>query len=130
MGTPENFTSNEDGEYAFYRNTKEDDVYLDDAFCIQYNMTQDDTTCAKHMDPSDITINMCLEKSNDVIGSEVVFYGTQKLVNNNVINNDQSNLQNKNNKTTTTQNEDYCCDNNHDNQYEFMLIKKKVIVQY
>jgi len=103
--TPMNFTS-EDGEYAFYRNIKEDpdfpfdqilkeeifdtlkanfgvskteDVYLDDAFCIQYNMSYDDTTCAKHMDPSDITVNMCFEKSKDVTGSQVVFYGTQQL---------------------------------------------------
>jgi len=52
---------------------------LDDAFCIHYNTEQDDTTCAKHMDPSDITVNMCLEKSDDVTGSEVKFYGTQSL---------------------------------------------------
>ena len=54
---------------------------LDDAFCIQYNMSQDDTTCAKHMDPSDITVNICLEKTMDCVGSQVVFYGRQDLKN-------------------------------------------------
>ena len=56
-------------------------IRLDDAFCIHYNTNQSDTTCAKHMDPSDITVNLCLEKSDDVIGSEVLFYGTQSLAN-------------------------------------------------
>ena len=104
--TPLN-TFAEDGEYAFYRNiidheffpfdkiidaiaptieayfdvnnTKED-LRLDDAFCIMYDASlHDDTTGKKHMDPSDITVNICFEKSKDVIGSEVLFYGRQNL---------------------------------------------------
>merc|ERR1712071_685883 len=80
--TPLNFTSEGDNEYAFYRNILDDpdfpfgdildssigdaikkyfgenvkdlhkDLRLDDAFCIHYNMSQKDTTCAKHRDPS------------------------------------------------------------------------------
>jgi hypothetical protein len=64
-----------------------DDIKLDDAFCVHYNMDQIDTTGAKHMDPSDITINICLEKSDHCSGSNVMFYGTKKLkTNNNDIN--------------------------------------------
>eukprot|EP00978_Attheya_sp_CCMP212_P027647 scaffold93104_cov42-Attheya_sp.AAC.1 len=94
--TPMNAAS-EDGEYAFYRNIVDEPNFpfdmlhkdladrfplfatlqLDDAFCIQYNTAQDDTTCAKHMDPSDVTVNMCLEKTADTTGSHVLFYGTQ-----------------------------------------------------
>jgi hypothetical protein len=96
-----------DGAYAFYKNILEEpdfpfdailkseigksiarhfgianltEIRLDDAFCVHYNMSQDDTSGAKHTDPSDITVNMCLEKSEDVQGSEVLFYGTQCLV--------------------------------------------------
>lgn len=95
----------EDGEYAFYRNIMEEpdfpfdailqesdigkaiarhfcaleEIRLDDAFCIHYNMEQDDTSGAKHTDPSDITVNMCLEKTADMQGSEVLFYGTNSL---------------------------------------------------
>jgi hypothetical protein len=94
----------EDGEYAFYRNIMEEtdfpfnailqsdigkaiarhfcpceEIRLDDAFCIHYNMEQDDTAGAKHTDPSDITVNMCLEKTADTQGSEVLFYGTHSL---------------------------------------------------
>jgi len=98
----------QDNEYAFYRNILEDEpdfpfddvlhsaigsaiqryfgiedvkkeIRLDDAFCVHYNTEQCDTTCAKHVDPSDITVNLCLEKSEDVKGSMVMFYGTQKL---------------------------------------------------
>jgi hypothetical protein len=61
--------------------TKLDEVRLDDAFCVHYNMEQEDSSGAKHMDPSDITVNMCLEKTEDVEGSEVVFYGTKTLEN-------------------------------------------------
>jgi hypothetical protein len=97
-----------DGEYAFYRNILEepnfpfnaildeesavgksllryfavknlDDIHLDDAFCVHYNMDQEDTTGARHMDPSDITVNMCLEKTKDAEGSQVLFYGTKAL---------------------------------------------------
>lgn len=56
-----------------------DELRLDDAFCVHYNMDQDDTTGAKHMDPSDITINICLETTQDIQGSQVLFYGTQSL---------------------------------------------------
>lgn len=131
--TPMNTTS-EDGEYAFYRNIKEDtdndtfpfdaiikedvyntlkmhfniddpdnDIYLDDAFCIQYNMKFDDTTCAKHMDPSDITINICLESDN-VTGSQVVFYGVQTL----------------DNVTATS-----TSDNDDNDEYEFLVDQKE-----
>lgn len=55
------------------------ELRLDDAFCVHYNMDQDDTSGAKHMDPSDITINMCLEKSHDTRGSYVLFHGTKQL---------------------------------------------------
>ena len=54
-------------------------LQLDDAFCVHYNMNQADTTGAKHMDPSDITINMCLEKDSNTKGSYVMFHGTRKL---------------------------------------------------
>mmetsp|Transcript_8355 Transcript_8355/g.15409 ORF Transcript_8355/g.15409 Transcript_8355/m.15409 type:complete len:267 (+) Transcript_8355:88-888(+) len=57
------------------------ELRLDDAFCVHYNMEQDDTTGAKHMDPSDITINMCLQKSKDAQGSYVLFHGTRQLEN-------------------------------------------------
>lgn len=102
-------TAEGDGEYAFYRNIleepnfpfdailrndniktalikyfniqsfEEDEIRLDDAFCIHYNMNQTDTTGAKHIDPSDITINLCLNKSDDCRGSQVLFYGTKAL---------------------------------------------------
>jgi hypothetical protein len=98
-----------DNEYAFYRNildepdfpfdailrntaiqgalTKyfniqklaEDEIKLDDAFCIHYNMNQMDTSGAKHVDPSDITINLCIEKSSDCSGSQVLFYESKTL---------------------------------------------------
>ena len=55
------------------------DVRLDDAFCVHYNMTQEDTSGAKHTDPSDITVNMCLSTSDDMKGSLVKFYGTESL---------------------------------------------------
>jgi hypothetical protein len=105
--SPSIMTSEGDGEYAFYRNILEEpefpfeavlqgaigeailkyfnvsslceDVKLDDAFCIQYNMDQEDTRGAKHMDPSDITVNLCLEKTDDCKGSQVMFYGTEPL---------------------------------------------------
>lgn len=53
---------------------------LDDAFCIHYNLQQHDTQCAKHTDPSDITVNMCLGCSDDMEGSMVVFFGMQPLL--------------------------------------------------
>jgi hypothetical protein len=55
------------------------EIRLDDAFCVHYNMNQGDTSGAKHIDPSDITVNMCFEKSDDAQGSHVMFYGTKKL---------------------------------------------------
>lgn len=106
--TPEIMAGQGDGEYAFYRNIMEEadfpfaslleddsdigktllqyfpiqsltELRLDDAFCVHYNMTQDDTSGARHVDPSDMTVNMCLEKTNDVEESQVLFYGTQEL---------------------------------------------------
>uniref|UniRef100_A0A7S1VFE7 Fe2OG dioxygenase domain-containing protein n=1 Tax=Grammatophora oceanica TaxID=210454 RepID=A0A7S1VFE7_9STRA len=58
-----------------------EEIRLDDAFCVHYNMDQDDTSGSKHTDPSDITINLCVEKTKDVEGSHVKFYGAQKLEN-------------------------------------------------
>ena len=58
---------------------KDEEIKLDDAFCIHYNMSQEDTSGAKHMDPSDITLNLCLDKSDDCDGSQVMFYGTKAL---------------------------------------------------
>lgn len=52
---------------------------LDDAFCVHYNTTQQDTSGAKHMDPSDVTINICLATSPDMQGSVVRFFGTQSV---------------------------------------------------
>lgn len=105
--TPMIMAAQGDNEYAFYRNIMEDpdlgfplssvlkddiedsllkhfgvkkeELRMDDAFCVHYNMDQGDTSGAKHMDPSDITINICLEKSDNVEGSDVMFYGTKKL---------------------------------------------------
>lgn len=101
--TPLNMTA-EDGEYAFYRNMMDEpdfpfgaildsdigkaierhfsplkEIRLDDAFCVHYNMDQDDTSGAKHTDPSDITVNMCLEKTSETQGSQVLFYGAKSL---------------------------------------------------
>jgi hypothetical protein len=97
-----------DGEYAFYRNIMEepgfpfdailksevgqamvrhfdmmslDEVRLHDAFCVHYNMEQDDTSGARHVDPSDITVNICIEKSPNATGSRVKFYGTMAMKN-------------------------------------------------
>lgn len=53
---------------------------IDDAFCIHYNMSQEDTTCAKHTDPSDVTLNMCLDCSEDIQGSEIIFYNAYPLL--------------------------------------------------
>lgn len=106
----------EDGEYAFYRNIMEEpdfpfdailnseigvairryfgvsspqkELRLDDAFCVSYNMDQYDTTGAKHTDPSDITVNMCLEKTRDTKGSQVLFHGQMPLIQRN--NNDNA----------------------------------------
>lgn len=60
-------------------NDFENEVRLDDAFCIHYNTDQDDSTGARHTDPSDITVNLCLDKSLDTVGSHVKFYGTETL---------------------------------------------------
>jgi hypothetical protein len=40
-------------------------------------MNQADTTGVKHADRSDVTGNICLETSDDLQGSQVLFYGTQ-----------------------------------------------------
>jgi hypothetical protein len=52
---------------------------LDDAFCVHYNEKQYSTSGAKHTDPSDVTINLCLVKASDTEGSHVAFYGAQPL---------------------------------------------------
>ena len=105
--TPAIFAAEGDGEYAFYRNILEEpdfpfdallhrtaigstirkyfgienlsEIQLDDAFCVHYNMSQADTSGAKHVDPSDITVNLCIEKSDDCQGSQVLFHGTKPL---------------------------------------------------
>ena len=64
-----------------WRTLLSEELQLDDAFCVHYNMNQDDTTGKKHMDPSDITVNMCLHKSKDAKGSYVLFHGTKQLRN-------------------------------------------------
>ena len=94
----------EDGEYAHYRNIMEDETFpfdlilrclegalteyfidsvdeirLDDAFAIHYNTSHYDTRVGRHMDPSDITVNLCLERSDDLAGSQVLFHGHQRL---------------------------------------------------
>lgn len=109
VATPAIVTAEGDGEYAFYRNIleepdfpfhallhrtaigstimkyfgvanlTEDEIQLDDAFCVHYNMNQIDTSGAKHVDPSDITVNLCIDKSDDCQGSRVLFYGTKSL---------------------------------------------------
>lgn len=89
----------EDGEYARYRNVMEDAAFpvseivaslplaehfstslkLDDAFVIHYDAAEhQDTTVKRHTDPSDVTVNICLD-SNDVVGSKIVFYGSRQL---------------------------------------------------
>jgi hypothetical protein len=109
--TPAILAGEGDGEYAFYRNILEEpnfpfealiqndseigkamtrhfpiqrleeELRLDDAFCVHYNMDQDDTSGAKHTDPSDITVNICLQKLDDAQGSQVLFYGSKTLEN-------------------------------------------------
>ena len=97
----------EDQEYAQYRNILEDDTMggfpfsqvfkaigpcltanfvddvdelrLDDAFAIHYNEDHHDTKVGRHTDPSDITVNLCIGRSADLEGSEVLFHGTQNL---------------------------------------------------
>ena len=105
--TLDNLTFEGDNQYAFYRNIMDepdfpfqyifesvseaiktyfnvdsmDDLRLDDAFCVHYNTLQTDSSGSKHTDPSDITVNMCLEASDDIKGSQVKFYGKQSLHN-------------------------------------------------
>lgn len=55
-------------------------IRLDDAFCVHYNTSQEDSSGARHMDPSDITVNICLQASDDMEGSQVLFHGTQQLL--------------------------------------------------
>jgi hypothetical protein len=62
-------------------NDDDDDIRLDDAFCIHYNTSQEDSSGARHMDPCDITVNICLQASRDMQGSQVMFYGKQTLSN-------------------------------------------------
>jgi hypothetical protein len=102
----------EDGDYAQYRNILDDDTMggfpfgevlkaitpcltrnfvdrvsdlrLDDAFAIHYNEDHYDTKVGRHTDPSDVTVNLCLYRSADLEGSEVLFHGVQKLKDTNV----------------------------------------------
>uniref|UniRef100_A0A7R9WZN3 Fe2OG dioxygenase domain-containing protein n=1 Tax=Craspedostauros australis TaxID=1486917 RepID=A0A7R9WZN3_9STRA len=103
--TPLNMALEGDGEYAFYRNILDEpdfpfdcilqdtdaivqhfpidsqtELRLDDAFCVYYNAATHDTTSGdRHMDPSDVTVNMCLHKTPDAVGSYVLFYGARSL---------------------------------------------------
>jgi hypothetical protein len=103
--TLDSITFEGDSHYAFYRNIQDEpdfpfsvilnhvagalqnyfdvnsleELRMDDAFCVHYNTSQKDSSGAKHTDPSDITINMCLETSDDIEGSQVKFYGTKNL---------------------------------------------------
>jgi hypothetical protein len=133
--TPEIMAGEADGEYAFYRNILEEpdfpkhavlqgaigdaireymgvaslsEIRLDDAFCIHYSMDQQDSRGAKHMDPSDITVNLCIDKSPDCRGSQVLFYGTKELHHPNV----QQYCMTKNNDTG---------DGDNDNSYRFLV---------
>ena len=56
-----------------------EEIELNDAFVISYNETFFDTTVAKHLDPSDITVNVCFENSLDLEGSQILFYGRQEI---------------------------------------------------
>ena len=105
--SPMNETA-EDNEYAFFKNIMDDPAFtcifgvifrdcrahleryfvsnintieLSDAFVVSYNEQHFDSTVKKHQDPSDITVNLCLERSDDLSGSEVKFYGTKRLKN-------------------------------------------------
>ena len=94
----------EDGSYAQYRNILEEsdfpfgsiletiapileknfvdsvnELRLDDAFAIHYSEQHRDTTVNLHTDPSDITVNLCLGRSADLEGSEVLFHGKERL---------------------------------------------------
>jgi hypothetical protein len=105
--TPEILAGQGDSEYVFYRNILEeedfpfdailnssigekivehfpieslDEIRIDDAFCIQYNEDLADSSGGRHLDPSDITVNICLERTPDTRGSHVLFHGTKPLV--------------------------------------------------
>lgn len=78
-GNPEQATVKVDGDTADRCEILSRELRLDDAFCVHYNMDQDDTSGSKHVDPSDITINICLHKSKDARGSYVLFHGTKHL---------------------------------------------------
>ena len=56
-----------------------DELHLDDAFSIHYNTEQHDSSVGQHTDPSDITVNVCLGMSDDVGGSQVLFYGRKDI---------------------------------------------------
>ena len=56
-----------------------DEVYIDDLFVVHYNTGQFDSRCAKHQDPSDVTVNVCLESSADLVGSQILFYDRKGL---------------------------------------------------
>jgi hypothetical protein len=64
-----------------HHHNADDDVRLDDAFCVHYNTSQDDSSGARHTDPCDITVNICLQASDYMQGSQVLFHGIQTLSN-------------------------------------------------
>jgi len=53
-------------------------VEVDDCFVIHYSTRHLDTSLKRHIDPSDVTVNLCL-RAADVEGSAVVFYGRRPL---------------------------------------------------
>eukprot|EP00537_Pseudo-nitzschia_pungens_P014090 CAMPEP_0172388350 /NCGR_PEP_ID=MMETSP1061-20121228/5470_1 /TAXON_ID=37318 /ORGANISM="Pseudo-nitzschia pungens, Strain cf. pungens" /LENGTH=306 /DNA_ID=CAMNT_0013118227 /DNA_START=75 /DNA_END=995 /DNA_ORIENTATION=+ len=69
------------GEEDRQRKILREELRLDNAFCKHYDSSQWDTVGKLHMDPSDITVNMCLHKSEDAEGSYVLFHGTKQLQN-------------------------------------------------
>ena len=65
---------------AFEENFDDPDLFqMDDAFCVHYNEKQFTTAGAKHTDPSDVTINLCLQKEKGTQGSHVAFHGALPL---------------------------------------------------
>ena len=58
---------------------KMEEIVLDDIFCVNYNMDHAESRVQRHKDPSDITVNICCERTEDVEGSQVLFYGEKKL---------------------------------------------------
>ena len=70
-----------DGGIRDPRKVLSEELRLDDAFCVHYHEDQHDTRGKKHRDPSDITVNLCLHKSENAEGSLVMFHGARTLRN-------------------------------------------------